>query len=100
MLDEQDLRRALITYRENEMYPSGASISERKHGMLRRRMIDHLVAWKPTSTVEWVRELPDNLAQETDFDELLRHGPKIANIVRRHVQSSTPLRVISNSRCA
>ena len=94
MPTDQDLRRALINFRESTILGAPGSSSDRKHGILRRAMIDHLVAWKPVTRQEWLEGLPRRLAVETDRDEFHQFAADITAIVRRHVQFNGGLRAI------
>lgn len=85
-MTDHDLRRWLISYREATIYARPADAKRRKHGLLRRAMIDHLVEWKPTSTGEWYRSLPDRLRDQTDWGQFPEHGPAVIALVNRHLQ--------------
>lgn len=84
-MTDHDLRRLLVRYRETMIYSGQTDPNCRKHGLLRRAMIDHLVEWKPTSTTEWHRSLSDRLRDQTDFHPFLKHGPAIIALVGRHL---------------
>lgn len=86
-MTDHDLRRLLVRYRETMIYSDPVDPDLRKHGILRRAMIDHLVEWKPTSTTEWCRSLPDRLREQTSFYHFPKHGPAIVAIVSRHLET-------------
>lgn len=90
MLERVDLRRKLELYRETRIDRRRRFGGvDRRHGILRRGMIDYLVKYLPTSVDEWQagleRDDPELLARtcSRQFEE---HGEVIVGIVRRTVE--------------
>lgn len=81
-MTDTDLRRALTAYRERVLY-ADREPRDRRRGLLRRAMIDHLIEWKPTTTREWLAELPSDLAAQTDPREFRQHAEAVMSILRR-----------------
>lgn len=87
MIEDADLRAALIRFREDRILAKSPNdIASRKHSILRRSMIDHLVAFKPTSAEEWIADMPVHLMRETEPEQMRLYGRAIIELVRRHLR--------------
>lgn len=92
-MEDADLRHQLIQFREQVIYSDTPSTNEfRKHCVLRRAMIDWLVANKPHDAAELVFGPPLYLTKNTDQAQVHRYGKQILGIIRRH-QSLRVLRL-------
>lgn len=72
-------RRALIRLREESLRPAFAGVPPER-GLLRRAMIDALLRYRPTSTTEYERSIPEPLRAYTDPAQL-RHLPEVFAIL-------------------
>jgi len=81
MLEDSDLRKLLVNFRETVICAEWPGA--REHGILRRAMIDHLIAARPGSPLEWRQGLPGHLCRDTEPQHWLRYGPRIVDLVRR-----------------
>lgn len=87
MTDDTDLRAVLVRFREDKIFANSPDdIASRKHCILRRAMIDHLVAFKPTSAEEWIADMPAHLMRTTEPDQMRLYGRAIIELVRRHLR--------------
>lgn len=87
MTEDMDLRTTLIRFREDRILADGRDDpASRKHCILRRGMIDHLVAYKPSSAEQWVAEMPTRLISPTDPEQMRIYGRAIIELVRRHLR--------------
>ncbi|MCU9850615.1 hypothetical protein OEZ60_21850 [Defluviimonas sp. WL0024] len=91
MVEDTDLRRLLVDFRETEIYAKWHSDpTSRKHSVLRRGMIDWLIANKPDCLDEWIMGLPAQMRRQTDPDQFREYAPQILAILRRHQRRSGP----------
>ncbi len=71
-IEDSDLRDALIALREKWFIPRFPQTSREK-GLLRRRMIDELLRYKPADHAEFFTMLPWEIVSETDWAQI-GHG--------------------------
>lgn len=89
MIEDADLRAVLVRFREDHILANGPSdIRSRKHCVLRRAMIDHLIEFKPATPEDWINDLPLQLLRATDPDQVRIYGRTIIALVRRHLRQS------------
>ena len=90
MFEDADLRRLLTDFRELEIYSGrDADLESRKHCILRRGMIDHLIASRPRSVQEWRLGLPGHLLGNTEPEHWRLYAPRIVELVRRIVRAGS-----------
>ena len=82
MSSDTYLRKVLVNLREKRVLRQSASAEERRHCVLRRGMIDWLVAEKPQDLGEWCEHLPQRLWLETDMQQLEKYGEEILKLVQ------------------
>lgn len=86
-MNDYDLKKALIQFRENVICAETASdAASRKYGLLRRGMIEHLIERKPVTEASWWQSLPSRLKHNTEPAQFSRYAPDVIAIVRRHVR--------------
>lgn len=84
-MEDTDLRQQLVDFRENVIYGECPSTDElRKHCILRRAMIDWLIAQKPHDLAELVFGPPAYIRKNTDRAQIKKYGVQIVGIIRRH----------------
>jgi hypothetical protein len=88
MFEDADLRRLLVNFRETVIYPEWSG--DRRHCILRRAMIDHLIAARPGSALEWRQGLSAYLLRNTEPQHWLRYAPRIVDLVRRISATGRP----------
>jgi hypothetical protein len=81
MFEDTDLRRLLVNFRETVIYAEWSG--DRKNCILRRAMIDHLIAARPRSPLDWRQSLSGHLLRNTEPQHWLRYAPRIVDLVRR-----------------
>ena len=81
MFEDADLRRLLVNFRETVIYAEWSG--DRRNCLLRRAMIDHLIAARPRSPLEWRHGLPGYLLRSTEPEHWLRYAPRVIDLVRR-----------------
>jgi hypothetical protein len=82
MSSDTYLRKALVNLRENRVLSQSATAEERRHCVLRRGMIDWLVAEKPQDLRELYERLPERLWIETDMQQLEKYSEEILKLVQ------------------
>jgi hypothetical protein len=81
----QELERALERYRETVLVSRyNYDLDARKHGILRRRMIDAILDNRPESRAEFMALLPERELAKTDPEQLRKEIEVICRLVRRH----------------
>jgi len=96
MIDDNDLRAALVRFRENEIFKTWSNDpSSRKHCVLRRAMIDHLLRFKPDCVIAWFTEMPPHFLRNTEPSQISMYGPSIIDLVQRHCHRATALASLS-----
>jgi hypothetical protein len=94
MLDDNDLRDALIRFREDEIFQLWPDDpASRKYCILRRAMIDHLIRFKPRTVEDWIDALPCNLLRGTEPRQVEQYRARIIEIVRRHCERAAAYNV-------
>jgi Uma2 family endonuclease len=81
MFEDSDLRKLLVNFRETVICAEWSG--SREHCILRRTMIDHLIAARPRSPLEWRQGLPGYLLRNTEPQHWLRYGPRMTPGRRR-----------------
>lgn len=77
------IRAALIAYRETVIYKHWAGDqTRRKRCILRRDMIEHLIARRPFTVKAWMDSLPRGMRDKTDMGQVQAHGESIIEIIR------------------
>lgn len=90
MIEDTDLRKALVAFRENVLCPLYRSDSERLTGLLRRSMIDFLIERKPDSISEWHYYLPKRLRKHLNSSEMFKHGDAVVDVIRAYRATHAP----------
>ncbi|GGE43166.1 hypothetical protein GCM10011367_17300 [Marinicauda pacifica] len=100
MMTSENLRAALVEYRETESYRgardhsprfSNEAAEERKLGILRRVMIEYLVLHRPIDFREWLVGLPAHMKRTADWGNNLHRVKPILAIMIRHTSSAPRL---------
>jgi hypothetical protein len=84
MSSDTYLRKALVNLRENRVLSQSTSDEDRRRCVLRRGMIDWIVAEKPQNLRTLYEYLPERLWAETDMRQLEEYGEEILKIVRQY----------------
>lgn len=88
MFEDSDLRKLLTNFRETVIYAETADNPDtRRYCILRRGMIDHLIASKPEGVREWHLGTPGHLLRHTEPDHWRSYAPRIIDLVRRVVRA-------------
>lgn len=89
MSSDKNLRDVLVHYRETYLCADINNIDDRCDGLLRRRMIDWLVAEKPKTLTEWITEVPPRIWQSTDPNQFALHGEAVIRLIRSYSHGGT-----------
>ena len=84
MSSDTNLRRSLVQLREGTILSRSVSEDDRRACILRRGMIDWLVAEKPPSLEDWIDRAPERLWAGTDKRQFDTYGEAIITLVRMH----------------
>ena len=84
MSSDTNLRAALVQFREVNILKRSVSEDDRRECILRRGMIDWLVAEKPPSLEDWIEGAPQRLWAGTDKRQFNTYGEAIIKLVRMH----------------
>jgi len=82
----EEARRALIELREREIRSTFPN-SDRSHGLLRNRMIEVFLRFKPTTQDEFLSKIPHNLRSNTDGEEAKVFLGKVFEILEQIVDA-------------
>jgi hypothetical protein len=94
MFEDADLRKLLTNFRETVISAhSPADLTSRKFCILRRGMIDHLIATQPRTVEEWRQGLPLHLVRHTEPEHWRLYAPRIVDLVRRIARLAPSRRV-------
>ena len=92
-MEDTDLRRALIDYRETFIWANAPfDVDARKASILRRSMIDQLIACKPQTVAEWRALIPPYHWRRTNQIEFEQHAYSVVAILNRHWSRAIVLR--------
>ena len=93
MSSDTNLRTVLVNLREKQILKGSVSEDDRRRCLLRRGMIDWLIAEKPQDLHTWWVEAPERLWRETDMTQFALYGSEVIKLVRMHSPGGVSFRV-------